>query len=249
MEYKKAKTICNSLNNSTKKAYFADISRKGFVSNKKFWNTVKPFLTNKGFLTNENIAIKCNKEIITDTTKLADIFNTHYVNIVEKSSGTPPNIKGNPENSLEDSITLKNLFKEYQNHPSIISINNQNLAKRYYEIGFASTNQINKTIKEGDSKKATVPDKIPPKIIKLSANVIDCHLTNIINSDIEKNSFSEDAKIASVRPIFKKNEREIVENYRPVSILNCFSKNYEMYILEQFKSFLNDFSTPVHGSI
>ena len=68
---------------------------------------------------------------------------------------------------------------------------------------FATTNQINKIIKEVDPNKATGPDTIPPKIIKLSAYVIDSHLTNIINSDIEKNSFSEGAKIASVRPILK----------------------------------------------
>ena len=77
--------------------------------------------------------------------------------------------------------------------------------------------------------------------MKRSSNVIDLHLTGIINSDIEENSFSEGTKIASVRPIFKKNEREKVENYRPVSILNCFSKSYEKNILEQFKLFLNDF--------
>ena len=70
LEYKKAKTICNSLNKSTKKTSFANISRKGFVSNKTFWNTVKASLTNKGFLTNENIVIKCTGEIITDNTKL-----------------------------------------------------------------------------------------------------------------------------------------------------------------------------------
>ena len=68
------------------------IFQKGFVSNKTFWNTVKPFLTNKGLLTNGNIAIKCFVEIITDTTKLADIFNTRYKNIVEKPSGTPSSI-------------------------------------------------------------------------------------------------------------------------------------------------------------
>ena len=32
-----------------------------------------------------------------------------------------------------------------------------------------------------------------------------------------------------------------MENYRPVSMLNCFLKIYEKYILEQFKPFLNDF--------
>ena len=84
--------------------------------------------------------------------------------------------------------------------------------------------------------------------MKRSSNVIDFHLTNIINSDIEWNSFSEGTKIASVRPIFKKNEREKVENYRPVSILNCFSKSYEKNILEQFKLFLNDFLSQFMGA-
>ena len=98
-------------------------------------------------------------------------------------------------------------------------------------------------------KKATSPNKIPPKITKLSANVIDSDLANIINSDIEKNSFSEDARIASVRPIFKKNKFDIEENYRLVSILNCLSKIYDRYILEQFKPFIKSFSIPVYGSI
>ena len=190
---------------------------------------------------NENISIKCNGEIITDTTKPSDIFNARCINYVEKSSGTPPNIKGNPENLLEDSITVKNLFKEYKNYPRIIDIKNQNLAKRSYEVDFATTNQINKMIKEVDPKKAADPDKVPPKIIKLSANVIGSHLTKIINSDIEKNAFSEGAKTVSLRPIVKKNEREKVENYKPLSIPNCFSKIYEKHILEQFKPFLNDF--------
>ena len=40
----------------------------------------------------------------------------------------------------------------------------------------------------------------------MSANVIDSHPVNIINNDITKNVFSEKAKVASVRPMFKKNE-------------------------------------------
>ena len=65
--------------------------------------------------------------------------------------------------------------------------------------------QINKILKELNSKKAIGPDKIPPKIVRLSANIIiDSHLTSIINSDLLKDSFSEDAKTASPRPIFKK---------------------------------------------
>ena len=63
----------------------------------------------------------------------------------------------------------------------------------------------------------------------------------MINSDVLKDSFSEDAKTASVRPIFKKKERDKIENYRPVSILNCFSKIYEKFLLEAFKPFIDTF--------
>ena len=76
------------------------------------------------------------------------MFNTYYKNIVEKSPGTPPNIKGNPENPLEDSLTVKNLFKEYGSHPSIINIKNQNLAKRSYETDFAKHIKQIKSLKK-----------------------------------------------------------------------------------------------------
>ena len=72
--------------------------------------------------------------------------------------------------------------------------------------------------------KATGPGDIPVKFIKLSANVIDSHLANIINKDIGLNCYSENAKIADVRSIFKKDERTEVKNYRLVSLLNKFSK-------------------------
>ena len=74
----------------------------------------------------------------------------------------------------------------------------------------------------------------------MSANIIDSHLANI-NNDIIKNVFSEKAKVASVRPIFKKNESEKIENFRRVTILNCFSKVYEKFLLEKFKPFVNSF--------
>ena len=78
-------------------------------------------------------------------------------------------------------------------------------------------------------KKATEPDGIPLKIIKLSADIIEKQLTNIINTDLESSCFSENAKIASVKPIYKKESRSDKNNYRPVSILNGFSKIYELF--------------------
>ena len=47
-------------------------------------------------------------------------------------------------------------------------------------------------------KKATGTDKIPVKIVKLAASVIDSHLTNIINNDLSNKALSNSAKLASV---------------------------------------------------
>ena len=75
----------------------------------------------------------------------------------------------------------------------------------------------------------------------MSAYIIDKHLTNIINNDLLRKSFSDSTKLASVRSIFKKGKRTEIGNYRPVSILNCFSKIYERFLHNQIASFSNEF--------
>ena len=92
-----------------------------------------------------------------------------------------------------------------------------------------------------NSDKATILDGITAKFIKLSSNVIASHLATIINKDIDLNCYSQNAKIANVRPIFKKDERTKVKNYGPVSLLNLFSKIYERFIHENVTSFVNLF--------
>ena len=81
-------------------------------------------------------------------------------------------------------------------------------------IPLATAEQINKIINKLNPNKATGPDKILPKIVILSANIIGSHLANIINHDIDNNSVSEGAKIATVHPIYKKSDRDKIENYR-----------------------------------
>ena len=64
----------------------------------------------------------------------------------------------------------------------------------------------------------------------MSTNVIDKHLCNIINMDIENYNVPENTKVATIRPIYKKKSRNELESYRPVSLLNAFSKIYERYM-------------------
>ena len=81
---------------------------------------------------------------------------------------------------------------------------------------------------------------VPLKIVKLSAVVIDMYLTNIITTDLECSCFSDNAKIASVKPIYKKESRSDENNYRSVIILNGFSKIYERFINENLLNHVSD---------
>ena len=171
-DLKRNNKFCNKLTKSVKKAYFRKVTGKIFVNNKVLQNTVKPFLTNKGFLTNETIAIENKGKIATDKFKLVNLFNSHYINIVKKTSGCPPEIECNPEKKTNYIATVQSIIRKYQTHPSILNIKSKNTVKNTFDIPAATSEQINKIIKELNAKKATGPNTIPPKLVRLSANII-----------------------------------------------------------------------------
>ena len=132
LNFKKAKNTCSNLNKFAKKSYFDKVTSKGFLSNKAFWNTCKLFLKNKGFLTNEKITIKHKDKVVTDNSKLAHLFNNHYINIVESTSRTPPENIGNPECKSHDHLTVAKIIKHYKNHQSIETMNKICTKKREF---------------------------------------------------------------------------------------------------------------------
>ena len=94
-----------------------------------------------------------------------------------------------------------------------------------FDLPPASKEDINKIVKSLNINKATGPDGIPLKLIKLSANFVDKYLTSIINHNISRSYFSDGAKNALVKPIYKKKDRQNKENYRPVSHLKWIFKS------------------------
>ena len=79
---------------------------------------------------------------------------------------------------------------------------------------------------------------IPTKVVKSHADVICPVLLPLYNKCIETGYFPKDLKIAEVIPIHKNSDRNICNNYRPISILSVFSKILEKYIYSQLSSFV-----------
>ena len=67
-------------------------------------------------------------------------------------------------------------------------------------------------------------DNIPMSIIKRSINSISFPLTHIVNLSIIHGIVPDELKIARVVPIFKSCDKALFSNYRPISVLPCFSK-------------------------
>ena len=70
---------------------------------------------------------------------------------------------------------------------------------------------MNKIIKGLNHKKATRPDKISVNIVKLAASVINSHLTDTTINDTLNKAFSDSGKLAFVRPIRKKDDRNEIK--------------------------------------
>lgn len=88
--------------------------------------------------------------------------------------------------------------------------------------------------------KATGLDGIPSRFVRDSASIIVCSLTHIINLSIIQGVVPDDLKSARVVPLFKKNDKTEVGNYRPVSILSIISKVVEKVVYDQIETYLDE---------
>ena len=133
---------------------------------------------------------------------------------------------------------VEEIIKTYENHPSIKLIKDNVLSEHEdFTIEPAPVEGINELIKHLTQRKPLDLIRFRlSKIVKVTANIIDSHLTNIINNDLSSNSSS---KVGSVRPIFKKDNGTNIKNHRPVSLFNCFSKVYEKFLNEKLLHFVN----------
>ena len=86
-------------------------------------------------------------------------------------------------------------------------------------------------LKSLDIKKASGLDEIPPRPVKATSDKLPVLLSQTINNILMNGIFQDAAKVAMVSPIDKNTDnKNKISNYRPVSVLNIFSKVYEILL-------------------
>ena len=93
-------------------------------------------------------------------------------------------------------------------------------------------------LKSLKASKSAGTDNIPSTLIKDGAEEIAAPLTFLINLSLQLGTFSTTEKTAKVTPIFKSGDRTLPDNYRPISVLNVFSKVLERIVYNQLSTFL-----------
>ena len=84
-------------------------------------------------------------------------------------------------------------------------------------------------------------DEISAKLLKCVASVISDSLCNLFNCSIAPGVFPDNWKIAKLlKPLHKGDAKDLLNNYRPISVLSAVSKIFERIIYDQLQAYLNE---------
>ena len=99
---------------------------------------------------------------------------------------------------------------------------------------------VHKLLCDLDPHKAPGPDAIPARTLKLAAEELAPVLTLIFQKSLDTGEIPLLWRQANITPIFKKGDRTLPANYRPVSLTSICSKILEHIIHSQIMRHLNN---------
>ena len=159
-----------------------------------------------------------NNERITNRRIISNEFNKYFVNLASKMNDS---ISETGMSGTETPVPFTDFLPK--------SICNSIF------LSDCTSDEISKIIANFENGKSS---DIPIKIVKSSSHLISPILANHFNSLMKAGQFPNELKIGKITPVFKKDNDELLENYRPVSTLPIFGKIFEKVIYERLYNFL-----------
>lgn len=197
------KILFEKLKKRAKKNYYADQIAKSIGNTKKTWSVIKKIIGK----TKDNIE-KFPKQLIIENEltlqkdKIANKFNDFFINVGPKLAAKIPSSTKTHSSYLDTCDTL---------------MSESELNIKEMRSAFASL----------QPNKSPGRDDISVNIVKRCYDIIEPSLFYIFSLSLKYGQFPDQLKNARVTPIFKSGENSDVTNYRPISVLPCFSKVLE----------------------
>ena len=101
-----------------------------------------------------------------------------------------------------------------------------------------SNELIIKILSSLKTNKAHGPDDISVNMIRLCGNSLTVPLKMIFDNIIRTGRFPEQWKRANVTPVHKKEDKHLIKNYRPISLLPIFAKVFEKIVFDNLYNHL-----------
>ena len=102
--------------------------------------------------------------------------------------------------------------------------------------------EITAILKKLKNKRSTGPSGISNEILKLCSPVIEPYICKIVNKCIEEETFPDCLKVAKVISLYKKGDKTIPENYRPISLLSPIGKIIEKILHKQMNKYFTKYN-------
>ena len=200
-----------------RKQYFHDKLISVNSNLKKTWSIIKQVISKKKAEQNF-ITMKDSNGTYSDPAQIANKFNTFFTNIGPSLAKDIPSVHLSYKHFLAgcyDSSFFLSPTCPSEISSIVCSLKNSN------SVGF---------------------DDICIKPIKDSIDLLASPLSFICNLSFSSGVFPDKLKIAKVLPIFKNDDSSHFSNYRPISILPCFSKVLEKLFYSRLSDFLVKFN-------
>lgn len=178
----------------------------------------------------------------------------HYVQSKNTCTRIPGKMFFN-NSTLEEPNTILNGFADffssvYQPNCNSVSSNLFYCHSNFLNINEITYDDIRQAVKKLSNKATAGDDQIPSYIIKDCAEVFIKPLHFLFNLSIKTANFPKKWKTARLCPVFKSGDANTINNYRPIAILNNFSKVFEMVIYKYLYSFFQNYlSVNQHGFV
>ena len=200
-----------------------------------FWKTIKPFLNDKNDYSNDRIILREGDELLTDPNDVSECFNEFFSSVAEEIG-----FEDIIYTDEQGAILIDKILQKHRGHESIKTINSRNSSGKVFAFQHVTESYVKKILGKLDIKKSMGYDNIPPKLLRISKDVIAPVITHLINACIDECIFPSDLKYAEVSAIFKKCDKLKKENYRPISLLRILSKVFERVYSDQVTLYFND---------
>lgn len=184
---------------------------------KKTWKSINEILNKKPKSIRFPDYFKINNQVITDKNTIAEEFNRFFINIGEQLAST---IVHDPTENFTDYLT-------------------ENITSTF-EFSTVGETEISEIIGKLKPVSSCGYDDITPKLLKVLSPYLIRPLTLIINQSLKTGIFPNLLKIAKVIPIHKKDDKSVLSNYRPISLLPAISKIFEKVIHKQIQAYLTE---------